>query len=220
VKRVVIIGAGGHGREVADILRHQSQNGNGLSLLGFIDENRTLHHQTVDDLPVLGDWSWFDGVDRSEVAVICGLGSPQITKRLAQRASSIDLDFVNAISPLAHVSPFARLGQGIVMFPHAIANTGTFLGDHCILNVAATISHDTKLGRYVNINPGVHLAGNVSVGEGSYIGMGAKVIQGMSIGEWTVVGAGAVVTAELQANVTAVGVPAKVIKSREEGWYE
>ena len=106
------------------------------------------------------------------------------------------------------------------MFPHAIANTGSSLGDHCIVNVGATISHDTNVGRYVNINPGAHLAGNVSVGEGSYIGMGAKVIQGRSIGKWTVVGAGAVVTTDLPANVTAVGVPAKVIKTREEGWHE
>lgn len=220
MKRVVIIGAGGHGREVAEILRHQSQQSNGLSLLGFIDENSSLHHELVDGLPILGDWSWFDGIGRSEVAVICGLGSPQITKRLAQRAALIDLAFVSAISPLAHVSPFAKLGEGIVMFPHAIANTGSFLGDHCILNVAATISHDTKVGRYVNINPGAHLAGNVSVGEGCYIGMGAQVIQGKSIGEWTVVGAGAVVTADLPANVTAVGIPAKVIRTRKEGWHE
>lgn len=220
MKRVVIIGAGGHGREVAEILRHQSQQSNGLSLLGFIDEDSSLHHQLIDDLPILGDWTWFDGIGRSEVAVICGLGSPQITRRLAQQAASIDLAFVSAISPLAHVSPFAKLGKGIVMFPHAIANTGSFLGDHCVLNVGATISHDTRVGRYVNINPGAHLAGNVSIGEGCYIGMGAKVIQGKSIGEWTVVGAGAVVTADLPANVTAVGVPAKVIKTREEGWHE
>jgi dTDP-4-amino-4,6-dideoxygalactose transaminase/acetyltransferase-like isoleucine patch superfamily enzyme len=125
---------------------------------------------------------------------------------------ALGLTFVSAISPLAHISPSARIGQGITVFPHVVVNTGAHLDNYCILNVDATVSHDTKVGRYSNINPGVHLAGNVTVGEGCYIGMGANVIQGRSIGSWTVVGAGAVVTQDLPGNVTAVGVPAAVIK--------
>jgi sugar O-acyltransferase (sialic acid O-acetyltransferase NeuD family) len=208
VKRVAIIGAGGHGREVAEILRYQMQQHSGMSVLGFIDDNLDLRQQIINDLPVLGDWTWFEGMDRGEVAVICAVGSPRVCMRLAQRAKSLGLAFVNAISPLAYVSPYAKVGEGIVMFPNTVANTGSFLGDHCILNVGATISHDTKIGPYSNINPGAHLAGNVSVGQGCYIGMGANVIQDKSIGDWTIVGAGAVVTKDIPANVTAVGVPA------------
>lgn len=215
MKRVVIIGAGGHGREVAEIVRHQSQEGGELSALGFIDDNPSLRHQTIDGLPVLGDWTWFEGVSRSEIAVICAVGSPQVARHLAQRAVSIGLSFINAISPLAYVSPYAKVGDGLVMFPHTVANSGSLLGDHCILNVSATVSHDTKISRYSNINPGAHLAGNVSVGEGCYVGMGANIIQGKSIGEWTTIGAGAVVIRDLPANVTAVGVPATVIKTKE-----
>jgi UDP-perosamine 4-acetyltransferase len=206
VKRVVIIGAGGHGREVADILRPQ------IELIGFIDDRSEIHGNDIEGLRVLGDWSWFEGVDRSEIAVVCAVGSPDLCRRLTGRAESLGLTFASAISPLAHISSVARLGDGVTAFPHAVINTGAVVESYSILNIGATVSHDTRIGRYSNINPGVHLAGNVTIGEGCYIGMGANVIQGLSIGAWSVVGAGAVVTRDIPTRVTAVGVPARIVK--------
>lgn len=220
MKRVTIIGAGGHGREVADILRHQAQHRPDLTILGFIDEDPTLHRRVINNLPVLGDWSWFESVDRSEIGVVCAVGLPQTRKRLAEHARSIGLSFINAISPQAHLSPDAKLGEGVMMFPHSFASTDSFIGDHTVVNVGATVSHDTKIGRYGTLNPGVHLAGNVLIGEGCYLGIGSSVIHGISIGPWTTVGAGAVVIRNLPDNVTAVGVPARVIKTKEKGSHE
>ena len=214
MKRIVIIGAGGHGREVADILRHQSQLDNEIELVGFVDDNPAIHGQSIDGLPVLGGWSWFDGMDRAGVTVVCAVGSPEICRRLVRRAKELGLSFASAVSPLAHISASAHLGEGVTVFPNVVINTRAFIDSYSILNVAVTVSHDTRVGPYSNINPGAHLAGNVTIGEGCYIGMGANVIQGCSIGEWSVVGAGAVVVRDLPANVTAVGVPARII-SRE-----
>lgn len=220
MKRVVVIGAGAHGREVAEILRYQTQTAEESEVFGFIDDNPDLAGQLLGGLPVLGDWSWFERVDRVEIAVICGVGTPQVCWRLVQWAKTRGLTFVSAISSLAYVSPHAHIGQGVIIYPHVAVNTGACLGDHCTLNAGTTVSHDTRVGPYTNVNPGVHLAGDVTIGEGCYIGMGANVIQGVSIGHRTVVGAGAVVIRDLPPNVTAVGVPARVIKEREEGWYE
>jgi sugar O-acyltransferase (sialic acid O-acetyltransferase NeuD family) len=216
VKRVVIIGAGGHGREVADILRHQAATDREIEPLGFADDNRDLHGRNLDGLPVLGDWSWFERTDRTDIAVICAVGSPRICRRLVERARSIGLSFASAISPLAQISPFARLGEGVTVFPNVIISTGAFVDGHSILNAGVVVSHDATVGLYSNINPGARLAGNVTIGEGCYIGMGANVIQGRTIGVWSVVGAGAVVIQDLPAGITAVGVPARVIKTREE----
>ncbi len=216
LQRIIIIGASGQGREVADILRHQAQAQGQIDILGFVDDNPELHGKTIDELKVLGDWSWFDGIDRREVAVICAIGTPRICQRLVERARQRGLNFAKAISPLAHISSFARLGEGVTIFPHAVINTGAFVESHTILNLGVSVSHDSQVGSYSNLNPGVHLAGNVTIGEGCYIGMGTNVIQGLTIGAWSVVGAGAVVTRSLPANVTAVGVPAKIIKMREE----
>lgn len=217
MSRVVIIGAGGHAREVLDILLACRANGDGIEPLGFIDENRNNHGRILDGFPVLGDFRWFEGVDRGDIEVICAVGMPEICRKLAQQAARLGLRFASAISPQACISPQARIGQGVMIFPNVIVNTGAVIGDHVILNVAVTVSHDTVVGDFCNINPGVHLAGNVTVGEGCYIGMGANVIQGITIGPWSIIGAGAAVIRDIPPHVTAVGVPARVIKVHEEG---
>jgi sugar O-acyltransferase (sialic acid O-acetyltransferase NeuD family) len=212
MKRVVIIGAGGHAREVADTLRHQSQSQNGLTVLGFVVEDLDLLDGATNDLPVLGDWSWLEDADRRDLAVICAVGAPDVRKRLVERALSIGLSFTNAISSRAYVSPDAKIGQGIMIFPNSFVSTNSFIGDHAIINAGSTISHDTRVDPYVTVAPGVHVAGNVALGEGCYLGIGSSVIDRVSIGAWTTIGAGAVVTRDVPGNVTAVGVPAKVIK--------
>jgi sugar O-acyltransferase (sialic acid O-acetyltransferase NeuD family) len=211
-RQVVIIGAGGHGRETAEILERQFQAAGELRPLGFIDDNKDLHGRQLGNLPVLGDWSWFDGVDRTEIAVICAVGRPERCKTLAGRAVGLGLSLASAVSPQAIISPAAHLGTGLTIFPNVVINTGANISDCCILNVSVTVSHDTVVGRYSNLNPAAALAGNVSVGEGCYVGMGARVIQGIKIGNWTTVGAGAVVICDLPEKVTAVGVPARVVK--------
>ena len=215
MKRIVIIGAGGHGREVAEILRYQSK-GSEVSVLGFIVDEPGQHQEVISDLPLLGDWSWFDGVDRKDIAVICALGLPSVRKRLVERAVSAGLSFADAVSALAYVSPDAKLGKGVMIFPNTVVSTNTLIDDHAIINVGATISHDTRINRYGTINPGVHLAGNVTIREGCYLGIGSSVIHGVSIGPWSVIGAGAAVFQDLPDHVTAVGVPARVIKTRKQ----
>jgi sugar O-acyltransferase (sialic acid O-acetyltransferase NeuD family) len=218
--RVVIIGAGGHGREVLGVYLDCIAYGEDLEVVGFLDENLSRQGEVLDGFPVLGDWRWFNEADREEVLVVCAVGTPAIARRLILQARQLGLRLCNAISPLARVSPYAHLGEGVVIFANAVVNTGAHLGDGVVLNLAATVSHDTRVGSYCNINPGARLAGGGDVGEGCYIGMGTSVIQGISIGEWSVIGAGAVVVRDLPPNVTAVGVPARVIKTREKGWYE
>lgn len=220
MKKIVIIGAGGHAREVLDILLTCQTGDKRAEVLGFIDEDPDRHGQILAGLPILGDFRWFEKVNRKEIAVICAVGTPHICRKLVNQAKSIGLQFANVISPQAWISPQARLGQGVIVFPGVIINTGAVIGNCVTLNVAVTVSHDTIIDDFCNINPGVHIAGNVHISEGCYIGMGANIIQGITIGPWSIIGAGAVVVRDIPANVTAVGVPAKVIKTREEGWYE
>jgi len=220
MQRVVIIGAGVHGREILEILQQQAETQSDLHALGYIDEDINLKGQIIDGVPILGTWDWFDGVDRREVAVICASGFPEVRKRIADRAAAIGLRFANAISAVSYVSPNVVIGEGVVICQNGVAARGTLLGDHSIINLGAIVSHDTKLGAYATLNPGVNLAGNISIGEGCYLGIGCSVIQGINIGAWTTIGAGAAVVSDVPANATAVGVPARVIKTREEGWHE
>lgn len=215
--RVVILGAGGHGREIAEILRHQADRGANVLVLGFVDEDLSLQGRDRDGLPVLGDWTFFHGVDRRDVFVIPAVGSPTVCRKLVTAAKELGLSFASAVSPLAQVSPNALLGNGVALFPHVVVNTGATIGDHCTLNVGTSVSHDCRVGAYCNLNPGVRLAGDVTLGEGCYIGMGASIIQQRTVGPWAVVGAGGVVIDDLPGSVTAVGVPAKVVSHRGGG---
>ena len=208
---VVIIGAGAHGREIAEIL-----NDNLTKVVGFIDDDLSLHHQTIDDLPVLGDWTWFESLNPNEIKVICGSGFSDTRKRMVERAVELGLQFISAISPLAYVSPRAQLATGVVIYPYAVVRRGAMLGNHTVVNAGAIISHDVKIGSHVTINPGVNIAGNVTVGEGCYLGIGCNLIQGVEIGDWTTIGAGAAVIGDLPPRVTAVGVPANIIKSKSK----
>jgi len=208
---IVIIGAGAHGREIAEIL-----TANRAQVVGFVDDDSGLHHQTIDDVPVLGDWRWFESIDPNEVSVICGSGFSETRKRMVDRAVELGLQFASAVSPLAYVSPRAQLATGVVIYPSAVVCRGAALGDHAVINAGAVISHDAKIGAHVTINPGVNVAGNVTVGEGCYLGIGCNLIQGVTIGEWTTVGAGAAVIRDLPPRVTAVGVPANIIKGESK----
>lgn len=216
MKKVIIVGSGAHGREVAGILRHQQREGEASEAFGFIDDDPELLGQTIEGLPVLGDWTWFQKAENSHIAIVCASGFSEVRSQMAQRARALGLAFANAISPAAYISPNARLGEGLVIYPNSTVCTGSSIGDHVIINAGAVVSHDVELGDYSTLNPGVNLAGNAIVGEGCYLGIGSSVIQGIRIGPWTTVGAGAAVVRNLPANVTAVGVPARVIKTHDK----
>ena len=219
-ERVVIIGAGGHAREIAEILRHQSQAGTGALVVGFVVDDPENHAAEVGGLPVLGDWSWFEGAELRGLAVVCAVGLPQLRKRLAERAAARGLQFASAVSPLAYVSSAAQLGEGVMIFPHAFVSAGSSVGAHAVLNVGATLSHDASVGRYTTLGPGARLAGNVTVGEGCYFGINSCAIERVSVGDWATVGGGACVTRDLPGNVTAVGLPARVVRIKDEGRHE
>lgn len=116
------------------------------------------------------------------------------------------------IDPSAVVDETVVVGEGTVIMPGVVVNVDTHIGRNCILNTSCSVDHDGWLEDHVHVCPGVHLAGTVRVGEGAMLGTGVSVIPGIQIGAYTVVGAGAAVVRNLPAGVTAVGVPARVIK--------
>jgi sugar O-acyltransferase (sialic acid O-acetyltransferase NeuD family) len=218
MKHIAIIGAGGHGREVLGILGERCQSGASLDIVGFIDENPDKHGEILDGIPVLGDFNWFqEKKERSEIEVICAVGSPVVTRKLADTIRNLDLRLTNAISLHSDISPRANLGEGVVIFPNVVINTGASIGHFVTLNVAASVSHDSFVGDYSNVNPGVRIAGNVRIGEGCYLGMGANIIQNVSIGQGSTIGAGATVLSDIPERVTAVGVPARTVRTQEQG---
>lgn len=216
IERLVVVGAGGHGRETMDIIRAAIAAGRIATAEGFVDDG--LRAGTlINDRPVLGDLQWLVSM-RSEVAAVIAFGNPLTTRRIAEMLSAAGVRVASAISPSAQISNGAHIGDGVIMFPNTVVNVGATIEAHVTLNVGATVSHDSRVGRYANLNPGARIAGNAVIGVGAYVGMGANVIQSVKIGDWVTVGAGATVIADLPEGVTAVGVPARIIKTTKNSY--
>lgn len=209
----VIIGAGGHGREVLDIVRAQGEEPLGFLVeQEFRDDSTTIH-----ELPVLGGLDWLS--EHPDVKVICALGAPELRLRLTQIARGHGVTFGTAIHPSVQQSHWVSVGAGVVVGPGSILTNEIVIEDHVHVNVGSTVSHDVRLGEFVTLSPGVHLAGGVTLGEGTFLGVGAVVLPRVRIGAWSTVGAGAVVIGDVAPGSVVVGVPAKVIKTRAPGWH-
>lgn len=207
---VVIIGAGGHGAEVAAYMLDQ-----GLPLLGAIDDGKPAGPwQGTQLLGGLADLASICAA-HDQVCYLTAFGSNSLRRKIVQRVESLGIANLTPAT-LQHSSAWTGLGvqisSGTLLAPQSLVTTRASIGQHCILNVKASVSHDCVIGNWCNINPGATLCGDVRLGEGCYIGARATVIEKVKIGAWTIIGAGAVVTQDLPEGVTAVGVPARIIK--------
>jgi len=209
--QVVIVGMGGHAKVIIDILEQCGE----LRIAGCTSlENGP---QELLGYPVLGTDDRLPYLFSSGVsAAIVAIGDNRLRMDKLCALKEMGFELVSAISPDAIVSPRAMLGRGLSIMPGAIINVAAELKDGVIVNTGATIDHDCSIGECAHIAPGASLAGCVTVGAGSLIGIGSRVIPRVTIGPWTTVGAGAVVVDDLESNVTAVGVPARVIKRGTE----
>ncbi len=208
-RRILIIGAGGHGQVVADILLAAYRRGADSAPGGFLDDDSTLWGVSILGLPVCGPLDRLSEVQHD--AVIVAIGENESRRRVLLALSGRGTCIANAIHPSAVVAADVQLGQGVAVCAGAVVNTGSVIGDGVILNTGCTVDHHSRIGDYAHIAPGVHLAGSVAVGQGALIGVGTSVIPGRSIGEWTIVGAGSVITRDIPPRCMAAGVPARVV---------
>jgi acetyltransferase EpsM len=206
-KPLVIVGAGGHGREVLGILL---RDGKGHEVAGFVDDDDQLQGAEADSKLVLGQVEWMTE-HASEYRAVVAIGDNWVRKQVATALSAAGVAFATVVARDAIISPFATVGEGAMIFSGVVVNTGAIIGAHAILNLHATASHDTHVGAHAHLAGGVRLAGGSSVGEGCELGAGAVVNPGIKVGDWAVIGSGAAVVSDIPSNAVAVGVPAKVI---------
>ncbi len=199
---VIVLGGGGHAKVVISSLIAL-----GVKILAIVDDKEEKWGQNIFKVPIVGSQ---DVDDIKGKKAIIAIGDNHTRKRLSGGTSVAGWEKV--VHPHAYVHPSASIGEGTVVFAGAVIQPDAVIGKHCIINTNAIIDHDCIIGDFVHIGPGALLAGDVQVQEGTFLGIGTVVIAGVNIGKWSVVGAGGVVTEDIPDNVTAVGVPAKVIK--------
>ena len=195
-KSVVIIGAGGHARVVADIVKKS-----GDKVVGFLDDFNTGDGilGVIDDCTKYADGCSF----------VIAIGSNKVRSAIAKKYSG--LKFYTAVHPAAVISENVTIGSGTVVMANAVINSGAVMGEHAIINTASVVEHDNSIGDYVHISPGATLCGTVSVGEGTHIGAGSVVKNNISICEECVIGCGAAVVKDITKPGVYAGVPAKEI---------
>ena len=200
MNRLIIIGASGHGKVVADIAKK-----NGYTDIVFLDDNENL--TSCAGYPVIGT---DEKLNELEGDVFVAIGKPRIRQQKMERFST--RHFPVLIHPSAVIADDAEIGVGSVIMPGVVINPGTTIGVGCILNTCCSIDHDNTLGDFVHISVGSHLSGTVRVGTATWIGAGATVTNNIDICEDCIIGAGAVVIKNITQEGVYVGVPAKIIQ--------
>ena len=200
-KNVVIIGAGGHAKVIADIITKSNDN-----VIGFLDDNLDIQNKTIYlNKTVLGTIKDIDKY--KEYYFIIGIGNNNIRENIA---NSYDLKWYTAIHPNAIIANEVSMEEGSVVMAGSIINTGTKIGKHCIINTKSSLDHDNMIEDYVHISPGATLAGTVHIKEKTWVCSGATIINNITIAKNNIIGAGSVVIKDInEENGTYVGVPAR-----------
>ena len=201
MNRLIIIGAGGHGKVIADIAAKI-----GYTDICFADDHA---EGLCVGFPVLGATASLESWNDGATDFVIGIGNNAVRKKIAQQ---YDVNWVTLIHPSAQIGLQASIGKGTVVMAGAVINACATVGEHCIINTGAIVEHDNVIEDYVHLSPRVALAGTVRVGALTHVGIGAAVRNNIDICGSSVIGAGAVVVRNIQEPGTYVGVPARKMK--------
>jgi acetyltransferase EpsM len=215
--RVVVIGAGGHGSEVNTYIADLIRTGWPGEIVGFFDDMQPKGwHRGMEILGCIAEAAAREALLQRGLGYITALGDNSSRREVVHRIEGLSRGQLRAwtlIHPSAVVGN-SSIGEGTLLAPGTIVTAGSQVGKHCILNLKATVSHDCTIEDFVCLNPGATVCGHCHIGEDAYIGAGATIIERIKVGRGAKIGAGAVVISDIPPNVTAVGVPARIVVNR------
>ena len=202
MKRLLIIGASGHGKVVADIAKL-----NGYDNIAFLDDDESV--KECVGYPVLGKSLDAEALNASEASdFFVAIGNSTIRKRIMEGLEAKHLHIITLIHPDAVIAENVHISTGSVIMAGVVINSSSSIGSGCIINTSSSVDHDNKIADYTHVSVGAHLAGTVTVGEHSWIGVGAVISNNLTICDHVTIGAGAVVIKNITIPGTYVGVPA------------
>lgn len=203
-KKIVIIGASGHGKVIADIARL-----NGYEEILFLDDD--INKKICGRYPVVGtskDIRQYKG----NYDFIIAIGNNRIREKISAMLERENIKQTALIHPSAVIDETAMIKEGTVIMANAVVNAEVQIGRSCIINTASSIDHECVLEDYVHVSPGVHVAGTVTIGKSTWIGIGATVINNLSICANCMIGAGSIVIKDIKEEGTYVGSPIRKVR--------
>lgn len=215
-KRLLILGAGGFGREVLDWARQSPAHGSEWVVAGFLDDNPdALAAFPSVDVPVLG--SIADHRPAADEVFVGAIGQVGAKRRCVEAILARGGQFVPAlVHPSAVVGSRARLGRGAILCPHAVVSSEAVLGDFVSINLHSTVAHDARVGEFTQVHCHCDLTGGVLVGRDVTVGSRASILPGVKVGDGATVGAGSVVMRDVPAGATVFGAPARMLVPGKE----
>ena len=205
-KEVIIIGAGGHGKVIADIVEKA-----GDKVLGFLDDNVKIGTKVISNYTVLGKISECKNLqaEKRNLYFIIAIGNNYTRKNIYEKYT---LNYYTAIHPTSNIGLDVTIKEGTVVMANACINSNASIGKNCIINTDAIIEHDNYIRSYAHISPNATLCGTVKIGAFTHIGAGAVVNNNVEITEDCIIGAGTLVVKNIKEKGTYVGVPAKKVE--------
>lgn len=194
-EKVIIIGCGGHGKVIADIIKKS-----GDTVSGFLDDD-TLKEGVVGKI--------CDCVRFSDCSFVIAIGNNSVRESIAEKYPS--LNYYTAIHPKAVISENVSIEKGTVIMANAVINANAAIGKHCIINTASVVEHDCTVSDFSHISPRATLCGTVNIGRCCHIGAGVVIKNNISVCERSIIGVGAAVVKNIDKPGTYVGVPAKIL---------
>jgi sugar O-acyltransferase (sialic acid O-acetyltransferase NeuD family) len=210
---LLVIGAGGFGRETLEAVRACNLVRPTWDVVGFLDDDPALQQRHVDGVPVVG--RLHDLTGHPSAAAVVTIGNPSDftwRRRIVDRLGSPSGRWATVVHPAASIPPSARIGEGTVVLAGVVATTGVEIGAHVAVMPSVVLTHDDVIGDFATLGSGARLAGGVTVGEGAYIGAGALIRERCRIGAWALVGMGAGVTGDVPGGEVWAGLPARYLR--------
>lgn len=202
--KLIIIGASGHGKVVADIAMKMNK----WKSIVFLDDNESV--KTCMGLEVIGKTAEAFKY-KEEAGFFIAIGNNAIREKIQEELVDEGLSIVSLIHPNAVIGTDVQIGTGSVVMAGAVINSSSKIGRGCIINTSCSLDHDNMIEDYVHISPGANLAGTVRIGKGSWLGIGSMVSNNINICSGCKFGAGAVVVKDITEPGTYVGVPVRKI---------
>lgn len=212
MRRIAVLGAGGLAREVEWLIQEINREQQEWEFAGFIVSDLNHVGEFDDRARILGDYSALRGVD----AVALGIGSPSARLKVAEEVlqHSPSIEWPSLVHPSVKIDGRSlKVERGVAVAAGVIGTVNITLREFAFVNLSCTLGHEATIGRGAVLNPTVNVSGGVEIGDGALVGTGAQILQYLRVGDFATVGAGSVVTKNVDANTTVVGIPAKERRS-------
>jgi acetyltransferase EpsM len=211
LEKLIIVGAGGLGSEVASVVKRVTSDAPRFELLGYCDDSAEKRGQKIEGFPVLGTAEQIDRELDSKPSFVCAIGNNRIRLEVVKRLLGLGWKGATIVDPSVYCAETVKIGPGSYVAPKSTLSPYVEIGSHVIVNFGASITHNVKLENYSQVAPGAGVMGFGTLKEGAFVAANGAVMPGVTIGAWATLGACSFAMHDVPDGATAVGVPARVV---------